>query len=143
MELANLIARVPVKKIKQANPDRFSQQGQSVIESLIMAGCLLPLIFGFFQMMLFFSYQHISNYLAHETLICLQENQIRKKAASLNTCKSSLEKSLRATLLFAKIQPVEIKSARILNRHPSVDLKVDLKWTLGLFKYQKNFQPNL
>jgi hypothetical protein len=51
MELANLIARVPVKKIKQANPDRFSQQGQSVIESLIMAGCLLPLIFGFFQMM--------------------------------------------------------------------------------------------
>ncbi|MFN7905207.1 MAG: hypothetical protein ACK5P5_08485, partial [Pseudobdellovibrionaceae bacterium] len=72
-------------KIKQENADRFSQQGQSVIESLIMAGCLLPLICGFFQLMLFFSYQHISNYLVHETLICLQENQTRQKAAYLKS----------------------------------------------------------
>lgn len=104
-------------------------QGQSLIEATIFSACMMFLVLGFLQLMLFFSYQHITQFLSHETLICMEEKQLLGQG---RTCVFQMERSLKKMLLFT--DGVQVFCTTSLR---SADFQVH--WKIGVMTYQKKF----
>ncbi len=98
--------------------------------------CFIPLVIGFLQVMLFFAYQHISNFMAHETLICLDEYKSRANSHKQIQCEVRLKKILKRILFFT--QPDAHEFAQI-NPMGNGRKNLQIHWRLGLFRFNKTY----
>ncbi len=105
-----------------------------------MGLCLIPFLICFFQIMIFFCYQHLTQFMAHETLICIQE---QKKIKSMNrkpssACIQRLERTIKGILLWTDRHRTSVQGE---NRPFGTQTAVlEIQWRLGWIQYQKIFR---
>lgn len=87
-------------------------------------------------MILFFGYQHISNFLAHETLICIREQKTIQQASRTPSCSSRLKKMLDHILLFTQQDAQNSVQIQPLGAGRSA---LFIRWSLGPFKFDKKY----
>lgn len=84
--------------------------------------------------MLFFGYQHLSNFLAHEALICIQEQDL---LGLQKNCTQRLERTLKGIFIWTKEHRVQTRALSVFGERTST---LELQWTLGWIRYHKKFQ---